>query len=269
MPTFLIVTTKNLPEAYFLADFLLKKHKPVALLNIRRRPISQAFRVTQRLLRNRGFLYMLDFVGGKLLLRLFQAPAVVPFPEIDAGRVASSQRQIRFAGTDDPHGQMALDFMGGVAPDYVLLAGAPVLNASILDLARHDTFNRHLGLAPRYRGSDCPLWAMRAGEFDQLGFTIHSVTNVVDGGPILVARTVLPPPHMDLSTYLAHLARAASEAFTALLSSVAEGVRVSGIPQSSGGRYYPPAGLSTLWSAQRHFAGFRRAAGARGTACGR
>jgi folate-dependent phosphoribosylglycinamide formyltransferase PurN len=269
MPSFLIVTTKNLPEAYFLADFLLKKNQPVAILNIRRRSLSQALRVAHRLLRNRGFLYILDLAVGKLLRSLFQSPTVVPFPEIDAGRVTSIQRQIRFAETDDPHGEMALGFVRGVAPDYLLLAGAPVLKASILNLARRETFNRHLGLAPGYRGSDCPLWAMRAGEFDQLGFTIQSVTNVVDGGPILIARTVVPPPHMDLSTYLAHLARVASEAFATLLSSLADGALVSGTPQRNGGRYYPPAGLSTLWSAHRHFAGFRRAAALHSTCSGR
>jgi hypothetical protein len=110
---------------------------------------------------------------------------------------------------------------------------------------------------------------MRAGEFAQLGFTIHAVTNVVDGGPILIARPVVPSPHMDLSTYLAHLARVASEAFTALLASLADGAPVSGTPQRNGGRYYPPAGLSTLWSAHRHFAGFGRAAARRSPCSGR
>jgi hypothetical protein len=265
MPGFLIVTTKNLPEAYFLADFLLKKNRPVAILNIRRRSPPQVLRVGHRLLRNRGFLYALDLAVGKLLRSCFLSPAVVPFPEIDAGRVASMRRQIRFAETDDPHGEMALGFVRSAAPDYVLLAGAPVLDASILNLAGRGTFNRHLGLAPRYRGSDCPLWAMSAGEFDQLGFTIHAVTNIVDGGPIVIARTVAPSPQMDLSTYLAHLARVASEAFTTLLSSLGDGIPVSGTPQRNGGRYYPPAGLSTLWSAHRHFAGFRRAATLRRT----
>ena len=49
MPSFLVVTTRDLPEAYFVARFLESRRQRLAILNITGRAPSSAVRVLRRL----------------------------------------------------------------------------------------------------------------------------------------------------------------------------------------------------------------------------
>src|SRR5215475_792806 len=57
MKSFLIVTTRDLPEAYFLASALESRRQRIGVINITGRPLRTKLRVLGRLRRNRGLLY--------------------------------------------------------------------------------------------------------------------------------------------------------------------------------------------------------------------
>jgi hypothetical protein len=137
------------------------------LFNIRGRTRRERWRVLARLARKRGVPYLADLLLGRWLRTRYLGPGYRPFPEITAGVAAELRRRCRYVEVDNPHAPETLRQVAAYEPDYVLLLGAPVLRPEFFTLARRGTLNWHHGIAPRYRGSDCVLWAMANGEFDQ------------------------------------------------------------------------------------------------------
>jgi len=88
----LILTTRDLPEAGVMADFLLRKAQDVVVLNVRGRTRAQSFAVLKRLARKRGAGYLADFLLGRALRGRVLDPAAQPFPEITAAARAALRR---------------------------------------------------------------------------------------------------------------------------------------------------------------------------------
>jgi len=59
-----------------------------------------------------------------------------------------------------------------------------ILPEEVIDMPPLGTINTHAGLLPKYRGPNPIGWAFRNDD-GQIGWTIHRMTSVVDGGPIL------------------------------------------------------------------------------------
>ena len=249
MPSFIIVTTQDLPEAYFLAAALERKEQRIAVVNITGRPLGTKLRVLGRLRRRRGTPYLADLLLGRLFRRQY-LPAIVPFPEIDEG----VKRRWAVHHCSDPHRPATLRFVRDFDPDYMLLAGTPVLRPELFALARCGALNRHLGLLPWYRGSDCALWTLALDDAAHMGFSIHRVSERVDGGDVLHAEPVPMAPGESLGRYLARLQRQGSQAFVGLLERLIAGEPVPAHTQPIGvGHYFPPAGLHALRRARRNF----------------
>ena len=240
------MTTDDLPDAYFLMDHLLARHQGVALLNVRGRPLRNRLRVLRRLQRQHGPGYLFGLALGRLLRTRYQESRHVPFPEVNQAAIARIRSIVPVHDTADAHGHDSLEFVRAQHPDYLLIAGAPVLRRELYSLARHGAFNRHLGLSPRYRGSDCPVWALAAGDADSLGYTIHRVDDRVDGCKCLRQRRVPLVPGEEFGETLARISRSGSEGFVAVLDALLEGRPLETEPQERGGRHYPPAPLGVL-----------------------
>jgi folate-dependent phosphoribosylglycinamide formyltransferase PurN len=258
MPSFLVVTTRNLPEAYFLVRFLLRREQRVGVLNIRGRSLAASLRTVSRIRRRRGTAHLVDMLLARGFRSLYQSSESLPFPEVSPAAVGAMRREVTYHDSTDPHDAATLAFVNAFAPDYILLAGAPVLRPELYAHSRRATLNRHLGMSPDYKGSDCALWAMSNGAFDRIGYTVHLVTEKVDGGAIVLQRPVTPPQGMEFSTFLAHLSVTASQGFVEVLDKVLSGAPLEGEPQRVRGTYYPPAGLTTLrkaWHNYRRFTG--------------
>ncbi len=249
----LLLTTGNLPEAYVMADSLLRQAQAVALFNIRGRTRRQNLRILRRLAQKRGLGYLADLLLGRRLRRRYLHPAVRSFPEITAAAEAGIRRRCRHADVDDPHAPETLRQVAALQPDYILLLGAPVIKPEFFTLARRGTLNWHHGLSPRYRGSDCPLWAMANNEFDQVGFTIHFVSEVVDGGRIILQRPVPVRKDLDFSAAVADIARQGLDGFREVVGRILAGHTLDSQPQEKGGTHYPPIPWSALRRAHRNF----------------
>jgi folate-dependent phosphoribosylglycinamide formyltransferase PurN len=257
--SFVIVTTADLAEAYFLAAFLESRAQPFAIVNLVARPVSNQLRVLARLRRNRGTVYVADLILGRLTHRLLalsrpKAPLGGAYPQVTEAFV----QRVRFSyprlDCNDPHAPDVLAFVRGKAPDYILLAGAPVLQPSFYGLARQATLNRHLGLVPEFRGSDCATWAFALNRADMAGYSIHTVTGRVDGGDVIVRQPVPVRDEPTLDAYLRRLRREASDAFVGVIDQLLQGVPLPVVPQAHRGMYFPPAGWSARRRAQRNYA---------------
>ncbi len=263
MPGFLIVTTADLPEAYFLASFLETWGQVFALVNIVARPASNTLEVLTRLRRKRGALYVTDL----LLARAMDALAVPAyrhlapegfgaFPEVDARVIRHIRSRHPTLDCTDPHAPEVLSYVRDFEPDYILLAGCPILKPSFYGLARHGALNRHLGVLPDFRGSDCAVWAFAQGKPESAGYSIHVVSERVDAGDVVFRRRVPVGDEPSLARYLKTLRREASKGFVEVIARVLQGAPLPSVPQDGKGRYYPPAGLSTRlqahWNYQRY-----------------
>jgi folate-dependent phosphoribosylglycinamide formyltransferase PurN len=253
--SFVIVTTGDLPEAYFLAMFLLARSQRVAMVNVVARPLVEQLKVLARLRRNRGNAYLADLLLARLdhwlRGRVRRAPGQGAFPEVDAAFMRRLRTEHPHVDCTDPHADSVMDFVRKAEPDYMLLAGAQIIRPSLYELGRHGALNRHLGLLPEMRGSDCPIWAFALQQPECSGYSIHRVVQKVDAGDVLVRRPVAMAGETSLGDYLRRLQREASEAFTDVIDRILNGMPLASVPQNGGGRYFPPAGWSTRRRAEQ------------------
>jgi len=263
--TFLILTTGDLPEAYFLGSFLESMSVPFALVNIVGRPLGNQLQVLSRLRRNRGLPYVADFLLARAADRVEMwvrreelAHAVRAFPEVDAQLMRDIRARHPHRDCSDPHASDVLDFVRAHAPDYILLAGAPFLRPTFYGLARRGAFNRHLGLLPDFRGSDCALWALAMDRPEAVGYSIHMVNERVDGGDVVLRRPFPVSGDPTLEDYLRRLRREASEAFAGVIRRMLDGAALRPLPQVRNGPYFPPAGWTIQQRALRNYARARR-----------
>jgi hypothetical protein len=100
------------------------------------------------------------------------------------------------------------------------------------------SINLHWGLSPYYRGVLCTDWAVINRDLNNIGFTLHELSNVVDGGQVITQGRV--PVHAgdtvgSITTRLHYMAKAA------LIKAVAAAQhdRLESVPQDfSMGRTY-------------------------------
>jgi len=75
-----------------------------------------------------------------------------------------------------------------LAPDLLVLVGADLVSAAVLDVPALGTINAHYGLLPAYRGMNVTEWSVLRG--DPVGVTIHLVDAGVDTGAILLQEEI-------------------------------------------------------------------------------
>ena len=257
---FMIVTSGNLPEAYFLARALAVRRQRFAIVNVTRSAVRHV-RVLRRLHRTRGALYLVDLLLARLtdllLLPIVRTMTPLPFrsfPEIDARVIEHILAQYPHIDCTDPHAPEVLEFVRAFGPDYILLAGCPILKPCFYGLARRATLNRHLGMLPDFRGSDCPRWAFALDRPESAGYSIHIVSERVDAGDVVLRRSVSVQSEPSLPRYVQRLQREASEGFVEVVDRLLHDAPLTREAQNGVGRYYPPAGLVTRLRAHRNYA---------------
>ena len=77
--------------------------------------------------------------------------------------------------------------------DYYIVFGSSFIKEDLCDfLVKHKALNIHMGVSPYYRGSSCNFWALKDGNPDFVGATIHMLSKGLDSGPMLFH--ALPKP---------------------------------------------------------------------------
>jgi glycosyltransferase involved in cell wall biosynthesis len=92
-----------------------------------------------------------------------------------------------------------------INPDLMVVVGAPFIKSNIVNL-NFKKINLHLGYLPNYRGIKTIEWAILNEEFDKVGYTIHELTNELDGGAIILRKNIIvDPDSIDLKVIYAEL----------------------------------------------------------------
>ena len=143
-----------------------------------------------------------------------------------------------------------------MAPDVLLVSGAPILRRSIWTIPRIAAINVHFGIAPQYRGENTLFWALYYGDFDKIGVTVHVIDDGVDSGPILArGYPDLEPTDTEGSLWV-KCARLAPVLVTDVLKRASTDDALVGHRQQEPGRQFR-ARERTVWK-DLH-AGFQRA----------
>jgi methionyl-tRNA formyltransferase len=85
-----------------------------------------------------------------------------------------------------------------LAPDLVILVGADIVPAALLEIPRLGTINPHYGLLPRYRGMNVTEWSIYYD--DPVGVTVHTVDPGIDTGEILLQEALTVPVGATLAS---------------------------------------------------------------------
>jgi len=251
--SFLIITTNNLPEAYYLAQYLLIRKQKVAVINIRRRSLIHSFRVLERLRKTHGLRYLVDLLIRRLFAIYCESKEAEPFPNFDKICIGTLKHKVEFHECIGPHSPTAIQFAKTFSPEYILLAGTPILKESLFGIASQGALNRHLGISPEFRGSDCPIWALAQGAINDVGFTIHFVSEKVDGGDIIVQKRVPLRKDVGFSQLLSDLQYRASRELLGVLDEIISNRPLKRTAQMGEGKHFPPAGLTTVRRAKRNY----------------
>ena len=168
-------------------------------------------------------------------------------PPVDVTRVAFS----------DLHSSATLATIRALAPDVMLVSGAPVLRPELFSLPRLGAVNLHYGIAPAYRGEDTLFWPLVKGDHESLGVTLHRIDSAIDTGRILAHGFVGRRGGESETELWAAAARLGARLVLRLLETVGESLP-AGAVQSTAGRQYFRRERTLAWEA-RYWG--RRAAG--------
>ncbi len=136
------------------------------------------------------------------------------------------------------------DALAELRPDVVAVYGTRIIGRETLACVRAPFINYHAGINPKYRGQHPAYWALRAGDREHAGITIHLVDHGVDTGSILRQQTVAFTARDNIATYQHVQMAAALPCFIDAISAALEG-RLETLPASLPSRqWFPP----TLWS---------------------
>jgi len=76
------------------------------------------------------------------------------------------------------------ELIRSIQPDLMIVVGAPFIRKHIIDLPFRK-INLHIGVLPKYRGIKTIEWAIINKDYDNVGYTLHELTEDLDGGGIV------------------------------------------------------------------------------------
>jgi methionyl-tRNA formyltransferase len=136
----------------------------------------------------------------------------------------------RVVSVNDFMGPECLKVLTELSPDILVLAGAPILKATVLSTAKIAVLNAHPGLLPKYRGVDVILWAVLNG--DPVGVTVHRVDSGIDTGAIVVQERISTEPGDNLESLQRKAEVLAGRLMTQVVSEAFSNGRIQAAPQS-------------------------------------
>jgi len=113
--------------------------------------------------------------------------SLVPHPPSSI-REASKRMQFALHLTKDINSKDTISFLGSAEFDLFIYAGGGIVRKPLIELPKMGILNAHMGLLPRYRGMNVLEWSLFHG--DQIGVTVHFISEGVDTGPILLQRNI-------------------------------------------------------------------------------
>jgi hypothetical protein len=139
---------------------------------------------------------------------------------------------------DSVNGPRAQALLGAAPSEATILIGCGILNQETLSLCASPALNIHGGHLPDYRGNHCIFFALSAGDYDNLGATIHYVDTGVDTGDILETIPVRAQPGDTAEAVYCRAEHRAFERLCARLEELSRGRPLPRRPQPRRGRTF-------------------------------
>jgi len=183
----------------------LLKDLPDATVHLifERRPRSFSARLRGQLrhLRKNGLLwipYRLIVAVRDVVGSLLNSEPPTPGLLESLNSIASaSNERFTFELVPDLHNQSLLQRIAGDGYELGIVFGTRILQRKLFSLPRYGMINIHQGLIPLYRGMPPAFWELYNGE-EETGVSIHAVSDVLDGGGIVLQERVRIPPSATL-----------------------------------------------------------------------
>jgi methionyl-tRNA formyltransferase len=172
--------------------------------------------------------------------------------------VPHAPKETRCLSARELNGEVGQRALEALAPDVLIIDGAPYLQDELLRVPRICTLGVHFGIAPDYRGADTLFWALYERDWPHVGATIHHVDHELDGGRMLARLYPALRPGDDEAAVVARCARMAADELDAVLNEIDHGEAVEGTLQPYPGHVYRgkqrEAWREAIWELRRQFA---------------
>lgn len=102
---------------------------------------------------------------------------------------------------DTVNDAVVAEILSQTRPDVVLVNGTRIIRERTLAAAGCPVINIHAGITPQYRGVHGGYWALRTGDGENFGVTIHLVDRGVDTGDVLNHLRITPSVEDNFASY--------------------------------------------------------------------
>ncbi len=147
-------------------------------------------RSVQKLWRTYGLAFPLvaaRWIARRLLTTLW-APLKMPQRHSSTLESETTAQGGRFLLVEDVNGEETRRVLSELRVDLMILGGAPIVKAPILEVPRIGTLNAHQGPLPQLRGMNVIEWALVEGIPPTV--TVHFVDPGVDTGDIIALKRI-------------------------------------------------------------------------------
>jgi folate-dependent phosphoribosylglycinamide formyltransferase PurN len=166
-------------------------------------PVPGRFQSIKNLIQHLRCLFARD-PSGELAILSNELPGFSKQHLVDARavtRLAVLARKHRFHLAFTPNindDAIVHEWLSQARSAWMLVLGGRVLSSRVLESFRGGWLNGHGGILPKYRGLWSEYWALRNGDVDQIGCTIHHLTAKLDRGAVLAQATIEVSPQETL-----------------------------------------------------------------------
>ena len=147
-------------------------------------------------------------VSGQILFRLICVPTLCFFSR---KRIAEIKQVYGLSSEPVNHKNLlklssvnsteCLEQLKKINPDIVIVNGTRIISKKILNATQAKFINTHAGITPQYRGVHGAYWALREGDKEHCGVTVHLVDAGIDTGGILYQKNIDVLPEDNFCTY--------------------------------------------------------------------
>jgi folate-dependent phosphoribosylglycinamide formyltransferase PurN len=108
---------------------------------------------------------------------------------------------VRRIAIDSVNSVACREALAALSPQVVAVYGTRMIGRATLEAITVPLLNYHAGITPKYRGQHPAYWALREGDGDNAGITIHLVDRGVDTGAAIRQARVAFMPRDTINTY--------------------------------------------------------------------
>ncbi len=119
------------------------------------------------------------------------------------------------------------NYLNNSKSQQALVLGGKILQPIVLNSFNGMWINCHGGLLPYYRGIYSEYWAIKKGDFEKIGWTIHELVERIDAGKIFQSGTVTYDPNETLGELMMRNHAAMITAYLHFANSLPDSVRNS------------------------------------------